>query len=581
MSADFEKSLVLIDELMVSEKINFAILKGGQAFTPQTFLAIGGVSFKNQIIYNLMLPSLETVMSRHVLQTATLAFQISGTPRALDTDVDGSAYLFNYSGIDGVGPFPLSQMFESQTITINNTTISQQTKSILSVLCRIHDKRALSRYNGATPVQFDTVADYSQIAGSNQNPFASFKNASYDNDLLPRGAYPVSIVNTTGTNYNEAGAATVIEFRITVTEPILVSPFIFADIQGEAGIYGVSQMQLTFNITGDLGNVVRFGGDIAARYAVPPTVTLIGIENPSLRVCFITPHASSLLPSRNIVPFYSLDRYLSSNTPAVNAGQSGVATSASIQLAMIPDKLYITLGLPTGGRPYTAADAWMSIESIQVQFNNQAGLLSSARPEQLWNFSVESGSNQSWLEFSGVSSGPPDKSATGITRINTCGSVLMLSMVAHVALAQDYFSCSSLGQYNLLYTVNFRNNTSRNFAAGELQLMTIVQNSGVLSTQRGVSSVYQGLLSKADVLQASREDPSGYSDSLRMVGGGKVGDFLKRNLASLGQAALKHGAPLLLDLAKKKLGMGEAGGASSGGKKGRRTDMGALEDRMY
>lgn len=583
MSQDFEKSLVLIDELMVTEKVQFAVLKGGQSMTAQTFNAIGGVSFKNQIIYNMQLPSLEVVMSRHVLQTATLAFQISGTTVAVDADIPGSGYLFQAGGIDGFAPFPLSQLFESQTITINNTTVSQQTKSILSILCRIHDKRQLSRYNGSTPVLFDSLADYKNIAGSNLNPFASILNNSYDSDLLPRGAYPVDIVNKTAANYSVGGAATVIEVRILVTEPILVSPFVFSDITGEAGLYGVQAMTLTFNITGDLGNVVRFGGNIDQRYTVAPTVVLIGVENPSLRVLFITPHASTPLPSRNIVPFYSMDRYLSSNTPAAPAFTSGLqATSASIQLAMIPDKLYITLGRPTGGRPYTAADSWMTIDSINIQFNNQSGILSSAKKEQLWTFAVEAGSNQNWLEYAGIAQGPPTNlSATGTTKISTCGSVLMLDMVKHIALAQDWFSASSLGQFNLLYTVNFSNNTDVPYNAGDLQLMTVVQNSGVFSTQRGVSSVYQGILSKADVLEVSREEPSGLTDSLRAVGAGRVGDFFKRNLAYLGKAALKHGAPLLLEAAKKKLGMGESGGASSGGKKPRSKDMGSLEDRMY
>lgn len=585
MSQDFEKTLVLVDELLVSDRVSFACIKSGSNVTMQTYNAIGGGPFLSQVIYNIQLPSLETVMSRHVIQTATLLFRIAGTTLAQNADHPGSGYLFNYGLSDGFAAFPMSQLFESQTITINNTTVSQQTKSILSILLRIHDKRTLSRYNGLTPVQFDTLASYERVAESRQNPFASFLGASYDNDLLPRGSFPITLTNVTGTNFNAAGGATVVDVAIKVSEPILVSPFVWSEIEGESGIYGVQAMNMTFNLSSaDLGNVVRFGGVIADRYAAAalPVVTFRGVAEPSLRIKYITAHASTMLPSRCVNSFYALDRYITSNVPAFAPDASASVTSASIQLAQIPDKLMITVGRPSSGRRGDETDCWLTINSINIQFNNASGILASATPESLWKMSVESGSNQSWVEYSGRAQGPPDESADGVSIVATCGSVLMLDFAKHIQIAQEWFCPGSLGQFNLLFTVNCTNNTGRNYSAGELQLLTVVMNSGVISTQRGVSSVYTAILAKADVLDVSREEPMGYSNALRQVGGGRVGDFLKRNLANLGQAALKHGAPLLLDLAKKKLGMGEAGGASSGGKKHhRRTDMGALEDRLY
>ena len=583
MSQDFEKSLILVDDLLVTDKVRFGVIKSGSSVTFQTYNEIGGGPFTNQIIYSIQLPSLETVMSRHVIQTATLLFRISGTTLAQDAAKPGSGYLFNYGFLDGFAPLPMSQLFESQTISINNCTVSQQTKSILSILLRIHDKRVLSRYNGMSPVQFDTLAKYTKIAGSNQNPFASFLNASYDNDLLPRGSYPITLTNVTGTNFDATGGATVVDVAIKVSEPLLVSPFVWSEIEGEAGIFGVQTLALTFNMSGDVGNVVRFGGVKADRFAAGalPTVVFRGAAEPSLRIQYITPHASTELPSRNVVSFYALDRYITSNVPAFAPGATASVTSASIQLAQIPDKLMITVGRPTSGRRGDEADSWLTINSINIQFNNSSGILASATQESLWRMSVEAGSNQSWVEFSGRAQGPADESAAGVSIVETCGSVLMLDFAKHIQISQEWFAPSSLGQFSLLFTVNCTNNTGIDYAAGELQLLTVVMNSGILSTQRGVSSVYTAVLSKADILDVSREKPMGYSDALRSVGGGRVGDFLKRNLSSLGQAALKHGAPLLLDLAKKKLGMGEAGGASSGGKKGRRMDMGALEDRMY
>ena len=586
MSQDFEKTLVLVDDLLVTDKVRFAVIKGGSSVTFQNYSALGGGPFLNQLIYNITLPSLETVMSRHVIQTGTLTFLIAGTSVAVNAAIPGSGYLFNYGALDGFGPFPMSQLFESQTITINNCTVSQQTKSILSILLRIHDKRTLSRYNGLTPTQYDTLAKYTKIAGSNQNPFASFLNNSYDNDLLARGSYPITLTNVAGTNFNAAGGATQVRVSIRVSEPILVSPFVWSEIEGEAGIYGVQSMNLVFNMSsGQLGSVVRFGG-LRTRFAAGalPVVTFEGVSEPFIRLQYITPHASTELPSRNVVSFYALDRYISSNLPPFPIDGRATVTSASIQLAQIPDKLMITVGRPTGSRRGDEADSWLTINSVNIQFNNTAGILSSASTESLWRMSVEAGSNQNWLEYSGKAQGPDVISDLGVSSVETCGSVLMLDFAKHIQISQEWFAPGSLGQFNLLITLECTNNTGIDYTLvgqNDLQLLTVVMNSGVMSTQRGVSSVYTAVLAKADVVEVSREKPMGYSDALRSVGAGRVGDFLKRNLSSLGQAALKHAGPLLLDMAKKKLGMGESGGAASGGKKGRRSDMGNLEDRMY
>jgi hypothetical protein len=47
-------------------------------------------------------------------------------------------------------------------------------------------------------------------------------------------------------------------------------------------------------------------------------------------------------------------------------------------------------------------DSYATIKNISINFNNQAGLLSSMTPEQLYRNSVQSGlANMSWDEFCG------------------------------------------------------------------------------------------------------------------------------------------------------------------------------------
>ena len=575
MSQDFAKVLVKDDRLMCSDSVKYAVIKGGANMTCARFNAIGGGAATSVINWNIQVPSQETVISRNVLIRTTLAFTIAATTTAYDATIPGSGYVFNYGGIDGFGPFPFHQLVNSAQWTINNNTVSQNTRDILSVLCRIHDKRQLQRYNGMTPTMYDVLGDYTHIAGSNLNPFASLANASYDNDLLPRGAYPVTIAGA-NPNYAAGASARSITVTIDVCEPVLVSPWTFAGDDSQ-GMYGLQNLSAIYNLSsGDTASCVRFGGDLAARFTALPVVTFNGASNSQLLFQFLTPHPSDLMPSRNVVPYYEMPRYLSTTVPAIAAGASATVISSSIQLSQIPDKLYITVGLPISasptGRDYTCADAWMTITGVSINWNNTSGLLSSATQQDLWRMSVENGVNQSWLEFSGKANGVPTGVAgVGVSSLPTCGSVLCLEFAKDIELRDDYYAPGSLGNFQLQFQVSVTNNSSKNYDANVLQLMVITQNGGVFSLERGVASSYLGVLTKSDVLEASRQKPDGFSDALRMVGGGsgKVGDFFKRLSSTLGQAAVKHGLPMLVNAAKAKLGAGK------------KTNMGSMEDRIY
>ena len=73
------------------------------------------------------------------------------------------------------------------------------------------------------------------------------------------------------------------------------------------------------------------------------------------------------------------------------------------QLNGIPDKLIIFVRKTNGSLTCCDADNYLTIENIRNNFNNQAGLLSSMTPEQLYANSVLSGlANMSYEEFRGI-----------------------------------------------------------------------------------------------------------------------------------------------------------------------------------
>ena len=207
---------------------------------------------------------------------------------------------------------------------------------------------------------------------------------------------------------------------------------------------------------------------------------------------FLTPHATDLLEPRNVVPFYELPIYRTSNLvelPAVDTemndqGQfleSAAKTlySSSVQLYSIPDKLIICVRKPPATLTCNDTDSYATIKGIRINWNNQAGLLSTFTPEQLYRASIQSGlSNLSWDEFCGntisvsnqrdngyvsfrnpysglgpisiIANDNPGaqnigSSDPGFKYVPTTGTILVLDFATVIQLTDEYFAPGSLG----------------------------------------------------------------------------------------------------------------------------------------
>ena len=147
------------------------------------------------------------------------------------------------------------------------------------------------------------------------------------------------------------------------------------------------------------------------------TVEVEGFSNSQLLFQFLTPHASDMLDPRNVVPFYEFPVFRTSNNSILPARQNyGTAStdgtftdptkvtiqSTNLQLSGIPDKLIIFCRKRIADLKCSDTDSYATITNISINFNNQAGLLSSMTQEQLFRNSIQSGLvNMSWDEFCG------------------------------------------------------------------------------------------------------------------------------------------------------------------------------------
>ena len=80
--------------------------------------------------------------------------------------------------------------------------------------------------------------------------------------------------------------------------------------------------------------------------------------------------------------------------------------SNNVQLNMIPDKLILYCKRTNASIDTFYADAFLTTTGVNINFNNNAGLLSSMTQPQLYKASVASGLvSMSWSELSGLTMG--------------------------------------------------------------------------------------------------------------------------------------------------------------------------------
>ena len=613
MSQDFVKVLVKDSRLDCTDAVSYAVHKGGQNMTAAQFQAISATP--SSITFNIQVPSEQTIIDRRVMWNSTVLL-------ALNIIAPAGVNPINLAVSDALSAFPLHQLTSVMTATINNNSVSLNVRDVLPALLRFHDRRELERYNGMTPTMYDLLANYSDGIGANLNSLGGWANAA-DNDLLPRGSFqldgisvgaagltslPAALLPTpaqiaAGWNYNNANSVIYVQF--TVSEPLLLSPFIWSNPQSNTqGFYGVQNMNFVFNI-GDATRVWRTANNTAAPGTTPfnntyiKSATVQSFSNTRLLFNFLTPHPSDLFPARNAVPYWEAPRFITSpnvsfaayqptSTSAAAPAVTALSTS-SLQINQVPDKLIIQVRNPLSQSAWGQPDAFLSIKGISINFNNQSGILASATPYDLYRYSVENGYNGSWQEFNGLANVVDPTTGFG-RKIPTSGSLLILEFGKDIQLTEDYYSAGSLGNFNLQITLQVANQFPYAITP-EIVLITV--NSGLFVNERGTSSTYTGILTKSDVLQASAQEPYYQTTVKRMVGGGFL-DSLKSVAGKVLPHILRHGkeelaksdhpVAKLANAAIGAMGYGSSGGGSSGcGSSGGGSSGGArmrLADRL-
>ena len=549
--SDF-KTVLVKDSVIadITADIDYAVQSGASQATYQRFPSTS--SSNSAVIFNIQVPSENVVIGRDILVNTGITFQLNCGGNALGPDGQVGYYqvpvdesVLSYGVTDALHCFPFASLLTTATAQINNTTCSVNLQDVFPSLLRMNDSRELYRFNSMTPSLPDQAYGmYADAIGAGNNPLASYSNGSYDLDQLPRGAQPAVITvlhNITAGGTDDSLISTnvldtwVITVSIAVAEPLFLSPFIFGNPEfNNQGLLGINNMTFTLNVDATCKRLwssanhyirtITLGTSVAPNGFQSPSIGITGAPTtPTMLFKFLSTQPSDLVQTKNIVPYMDFPRYLTSsaNNPIVNAGQGGVTlVSSNLQINQIPDMFLISVRYPMNRQTSYNTDSFLTIQSISVNLNNQSGLLSSASQYDLWRMCVRNGSTQSFAEFRGQSEALIDGEPTIVP---TTGSLLVLNPAYDLSLP-DYISCGSLGNYNFQIQITVANQFAFNI---QPEICIVCVNSGIFTTQQGVSAVYTGILTKEMVLSAKSSSPASAmtSNEVQRMTGGRMLDM--------------------------------------------------------
>ena len=519
----------------------------------KTYIATTANSRSNSTIsFVANIPSQNTMVDRQVLLQVPMQFRVT-----YQVPIAGDPVEFNYGNNDAFQCFPMASIMTSLQATINNTTVSNEMNYSLPALLKTNDVDGLMRYNSMSPSLPDQAYFlFKDGANASNNPLGGYGNCGLNANLAPRGAFPVKITrvkkSVAGVVYADPAQQAsnvaianddffIYTIQAVVTEPVFCSPFIWSglhDSQSQAFL-GINTISLNINVDtqyrrlwSSASTLRSEGGQYVGLQAGTETdsnffggsgYSTVGqkSEFPTLLMNYMTSQPSQVLDVRNVIPYMSMESKITTKSGAVPAfpvdgsvPQTVSVSSSTFTLNQVPDQVLVYCQKKWSSKTAVDSTSFLAMKQINVNFNNQAGLLSSAAPEDLWRMSAKNASNQNWLQFVGCSS----VTALGVSKlIGTTGSMLVLSPALDLSLP-DFLSAGSLGQFQFQIDVQVMNQ-GKALVEGDLELVCLFVNSGIMQTEAGMSSLYTGLLDKSLVLD-TKDQSEGIKYSNRVIGGG-------------------------------------------------------------
>lgn len=571
MSAEIEK-LAVFDPRIIQNRPKYAVNKGALSVTNAPFNAIS--ASPSQMTFNIYVPSENVFVDRAIDWSADIFLQTTVTKAAGVANIAVGEPVAILGQDIAVCPFPLNSLCATATATLNDAVAAINSQDVLQPILRMKDY-APNRTIATTPTRLDTYLAYQSGSGAINNTLAGYNSAAQP-DFVGNGAF-AGVVFTTptgaplgaglngsdntdatpayvGATYAQINGVPVggsfdgaevagpwtLYLRIRSTEPICLSPFIFAEAhENEVGLFGINNVQVITNFQSP-ARLLR--NDPTKKVISGTTFQATPFDRAVMNVQFLTPSLDVELPPKSVVPYMEFPRYISQPGALIQPGKTDQVVSQTITLPQIPDFMLVYVrGLKADGAPATEdpaspqfADGYLacatSLDNVRsplsVQFDNFAGLLSTYTAEELYAASVLNGLNVDWNQFSGSAwCGGNSYATPPAGKLGLTGAPLVLRFGKDIAL-QAGQAPSLVGNFTLQLNLSVKNN----YAFPVKPVMYIITaNSGFFESIRGSSRIIKGVLSEQDIISAPMA--GSHADMSRLVGSGffsKLGNALSK-----------------------------------------------------
>jgi len=382
---------------------------------------------------------------------------------------------------DALRQYPLNSIIDVSSCQINGENVSENSGDKLHALhCYGSTLEDMSRVVSTTPTYPDQYQDYNDYIteGTSKNCLGAFGENGVP--VGARGGFIVDVINAN-------------TFRAVLVESLQLSPFSNGINMYEEGMVNVNQINVNLRFKSELTKILSHS---SAGNAIT-TVNCTFYERPQCLVRFITPNMTQRIPEVQHLPYHSDQDYIK-DVGTLGAGASGSRTTDVIKLGQIPESVYIFIRHSRATSDFKVADSFLSIDSINVLFNNESGLLSTATQADLYEISARNGCNLSYPAWS-----------------NYRGSVLKLRFGIDIGLP-DYLSAGCQTQASIQITVNYTNKSKNSFTG---ELYTVFRNIGTFSVFENGARASLGALTPDIVRMALDAPEMSYHDYTKISGG--------------------------------------------------------------
>lgn len=592
----------------VQTKRDYSILKGGDKISYKAFTSTSISS--SSIQFSCPPPNGSVFTSRKQYLQLPVRLTFTGL-----ITTDNAAYvpatsLLN-AGFDAPRAYPATGSMESLTVTINNTQLSSNVGDYIHALIRYNiDSKLKTKDYSLTPNYPDQSLNYADLHGSIRSPLA-FYGDGLDGSPTQRGSFPFTILSTSNIAVvpTLAGSLCTAIVDMVVTEPLFLSPLYFGHHNSQ-GLYNVNSLDYNISFYNNLG-FRMWSHDALTPVSTNPglgasvfsSITNISVQftgfspafsyndnQPRILFKYITPNLLTKGLTFNTpitYPYfnpivYTTDIGTIAYSPTSLPGSGVTVTTNNIQISSVPRRVYIYV------RPSNQAllnssnltDCFLSITNVQVQWDANSVLMSTANQQQLYLTNVKNHGDFTWQQWSGYpgynAAFPPN---TGSARVSTTGGPICFEFGTDLQLGPDQ-APGMQGQYNLQVTLNVQNlNSSGAWDTVPMSILMVVVQEGTFTVAALGQSVAQlGVISKQDILDAKPSPFVSYRDIQDINGGdffsglkdfgSKINNFLKESKLISTLAPLIPGVGGPASQIARNLGYGYDGnGVMAGGKK--------------